>query len=63
MVRAYEIESQEAIFPRIVVDDYALAQHQSDESLRSEANTSSTRSQRSIACSPEAMMEPDLSTI
>lgn len=38
MVRAYEIESQEAIFPRIVIDDYALGQHKSDERLRAKHN-------------------------
>ena len=37
--RAYEIESKEAIFPRIVIDDAALALHTSDESLRSEDNS------------------------
>ncbi len=39
MVRAYEIESQEAIFPRIVIDDHAIEQHQNDPLLRSEDNT------------------------
>jgi len=39
MVRAYEIESQEAIYPRIVIDDLALEQHASDEGLRSDHNT------------------------
>lgn len=39
MVRAYEIESQEAIFPRIVIDEYALERHNKDELLRSDDRT------------------------
>jgi hypothetical protein len=39
MVRAYEIESKEAIFPRIVVDDLALKLHRNDKHLRSDNNS------------------------
>lgn len=39
MVRAYEIESQEAVFPRIVVDDEAIREHRLNPQLRSEHNT------------------------
>lgn len=39
LIRAYEIESQEAIFPRIVVGEEALAEHRSNKALRSEGNT------------------------
>jgi hypothetical protein len=39
MVRAFEIESQEAIYPRIVIDDYAIEQHQTNPWLRSQDNT------------------------
>jgi hypothetical protein len=39
MVRAYEIESQEAVYPRIVIDDDALEQHKLDPLLRSESNS------------------------
>lgn len=39
MVRAYEIESQEAIYPRIVVDEHAIEQHRTDPQLRSQNNT------------------------
>jgi hypothetical protein len=39
MVRAYEIESQEAIYPRIVIDDDALKQHALDPLLRSDSNS------------------------
>lgn len=39
IVRAYEVESQEAIFPRIVVDDHAIEQHKTDHRLRSQDNT------------------------
>jgi hypothetical protein len=38
MVRAYEIESQEAIYPRIVVDDYAIEQHRVDRRLHADHN-------------------------
>jgi hypothetical protein len=39
MVRAYDIESKEAIFPRIVIDDDALNQHRLDKYLRSDNNS------------------------
>jgi hypothetical protein len=39
LIRAYEIESQEAIFPRIVVGEEALVEHRSNKALRSESNT------------------------
>lgn len=39
MIRAYDIESQEAIFPRVVIDDHAIAEHRTDPRLRSEDNT------------------------
>lgn len=38
LVRAYEIESQEAIYPRIMVDERALAEHARDPRLRGEQN-------------------------
>lgn len=38
LVRAYEVESQEAIFPRIVIDDGAIQAHLTDERLRGEQN-------------------------
>lgn len=38
MVRAFEIESEEAIYPRIVVDDAAYQAFLDDERLRSEDN-------------------------
>lgn len=38
VVRAYEIESQEAIFPRIVVDDLAIELLREDQNLLSENN-------------------------
>lgn len=39
MVRAYEIESNEAIFPRIVVDEDAYSAFLNDEMLRSDHNS------------------------
>ena len=39
MIRAFEIESQEAIFPRVVIDDHAIAEYQSDPRLRSQSHT------------------------
>jgi hypothetical protein len=39
LVRAFEIESQEAIYPRIVIDEYAIAEHERDPRLRAEHNT------------------------
>lgn len=39
MVRAYEIESQEAVYPRIVIDDDALERHKLDPLLRSDNNS------------------------
>lgn len=39
MIRAYEIESQEAVYPRIVIDDDALEQHKLDPRLRSDNNS------------------------
>jgi hypothetical protein len=39
LVRAFEIESQEAIYPRIVIDEYAIAEHGRDPRLRAEHNT------------------------
>jgi hypothetical protein len=39
LVRAFEIESQEAIYPRIVIDDHAIAEHGRDPRLRAEHNT------------------------
>jgi hypothetical protein len=38
LVRAFEIESQEAIYPRIVIDDHAIAEHWRDPRLRAEHN-------------------------
>lgn len=38
MVRAFQIESEEAIFPRVVVDDAAYMAFLTDERLRSEHN-------------------------
>jgi hypothetical protein len=38
LVRAYKIESEEAVFPRIVVDDAAYNAFLADEQLRSEEN-------------------------
>ena len=35
MIRAYDIESKEALFPRIVVDDEALFRHRTEPQLRS----------------------------
>lgn len=39
VVRAHEIESEEAVFPRVVVDEDAIRQHRSDPRLRNEDNT------------------------
>lgn len=39
IIRAYEIESQEAIFPRVVIDDHAIEEHRTDRRLRSQNNT------------------------
>ncbi|MBI4458351.1 hypothetical protein HY633_05290 [Candidatus Uhrbacteria bacterium] len=39
MVRAFEIESQEAIFPRVVIDEHAIEEHRTDPRLRGEHNT------------------------
>ena len=39
LVRAHEIESQEAIYPRVVVDEHAIAEHRRDPRLRAEHNT------------------------
>ncbi len=39
MARAYEIESCEAVYPRIVVDPLVLKQHKNDKRLRSEFNS------------------------
>jgi hypothetical protein len=39
LVRAYEIESQEAIYPRIVIEEDAIAEHGRDPRLRGEHNT------------------------
>jgi hypothetical protein len=39
LVRAYDIESQKAVFPRVVVDEVAIKQHQLDRRLRSDTNT------------------------
>jgi hypothetical protein len=36
VARAYEIESEEAVYPRIVVDDAALNAHRDDPRLRTE---------------------------
>jgi hypothetical protein len=36
MVRAYRIESEEAIYPRILIDSHALEQHKLDKHLRSD---------------------------
>ena len=38
VVRAFEIESQAAIFPRVVIDEYAIEQHRTDPRLRAEDN-------------------------
>lgn len=38
-MRAYEIESQEAIYPRIAVDEDAIAEHRRDPRLRGEHHT------------------------
>jgi hypothetical protein len=45
LVRAYEIESQEAIYPRIVVDEDAIAEHEHDHRLRADHNTVEYESQ------------------
>src|SRR5665213_2249356 len=39
LVRAYEIESEEAIYPRVVIDEHAIAEHERDPRLRGEHNT------------------------
>ena len=39
LVRAHEIENQEAIYPRVVVDEHAIAEHRRDPRLRAEHNT------------------------
>jgi hypothetical protein len=39
LVWAYDIENQEAIYPRIVVDEHAIAEHGQDPRLRGEHNT------------------------
>jgi hypothetical protein len=39
LVRAYEIESQEAIYPRVVIDEHAIIEHKRDSRLRAEHNT------------------------
>ena len=36
LARAYQIETEEAIYPRIVIDDHALAEHERDPLLRSD---------------------------
>jgi hypothetical protein len=39
LARAYDIESQEAIYPRVVVDEDAIGEHARDPRLRAEWNT------------------------
>lgn len=46
LVRAYNIEAKEAIYPRLVIDDELLEQHEGDVSLRSQ--TSSKREEKEI---------------
>ncbi|WP_366655331.1 hypothetical protein [Fodinicurvata sp. EGI_FJ10296] len=38
MIRAYDIESKESIYPRIVIDSHALEQYRNDPYLRNEDN-------------------------